>query len=820
MFVGTENNLLADATWVLTSTPPQTFVGSHDLIATSDWTPARVPGTAAEAMRSALGEVAAQSVDYDGRDWWWQATVKLGEFAVRRRLVIWGLATVGEVWIDGRLVASTDNMFRSYSVELDDLRGSVEIAMVARALPVGVLARRSRPRWKSDLVHAQELRFWRTSYLGRTIGWADRFPIVGPWRGIGLYSVRSHDVLRRSIRTRLDGDVGHLRIDVALAGDVTQVAAVVDGAVRGSLSRQENGDWLGEFRLPGVDLWWPHTHGEPRLYKVDLLVDGTATSLGHVGFRSVVANRQADGFALVMNGFPVFVRGVCWVPLDPISMRSTRQDLLAALTMLRDAGMNIVRVMGTMAYESDDFYDVCDQLGMLVWQDIMLGTLDPPDDDAFLANLKAEVGDLLDRLGGRPSLAAVSGGSETEQRPTLLGREPTSSTSKAQHETIPGVLKERGCLVPYVTSTPSGGALPTHVAQGIAHYFGVGAYLRPLTDIRTSNVRFAAECLAFSVPPERRSVDRHFGGSRVAGHHPAWKLGVPRDASTSWDFEDVRDHYVQLLLGVDAFELRRTDPDRYLDAGRAAVSIAMVEAFAQWRRPRSSCAGGIILAGRDLRPGAGWGVTDSDSLAKAPLYALRRVLAPLAVWIVDDGLDGVQVVVANDRADGFDVQLELQSWSEDGDLVDEATHTFWLAPYRVEEFAVDLLIGRFTDMSGSYGFGPRTRDVLRVALRDRGGSLLAEQVQLLDNRLRGLTRGGLEGSLVERVDGWHAVLTAHRTAQWVALASSAWTGEDGWFHMAPGTTRDVKLLPIEPRSGKGPNVSVRALNVEEFLLTP
>lgn len=277
---------------------------------------------------------------------------------------------------------------------------------------------------------------------------------------------------------------------------------------------------------------------------------------------------------------------------------------------------------------------------------------------------------------------------------------------------------------------------------------------------------------------------------------------------------------MQLLLGVEAFELRRTDPERYLDAGRAAVSIAMVEAFAQWRRPRSSCAGGIVLAGRDFRPGAGWGLIDSDGLAKAPLYALRRVLAPLAVWIVDDGLDGVQVVVANDRATGSDVQLELQSWSEDGDLVDEATHSFWLAPYRVEEFAVDRLIGRFTDMSGSYGFGPRTRDVLRVALRDRSGSLLAEQVQLLDNRLRGLARGGLEGSLVERVDGWHAVLTARRTAQWVALASSAWTGEDGWFHMAPGTTRDVRLLPIEPQRGQGPNVSVRALNVEEFLLAP
>ena len=93
----------------------------------------------------------------------------------------------------------------------------------------------------------------------------------------------------------------------------------------------------------------------------------------------------------------------------------------------------------------------------------------------------------------------------------------------------------------------------------------------------------------------------------VVVHHPRWKAGVPRDAGTGWDFDDVRDHYLRLLFGVDPAELRRCDHERYLELSRAVSGEAMAAVFGEWRRPGSPCGGGLVLWLRDLVPGAGWG---------------------------------------------------------------------------------------------------------------------------------------------------------------------------------------------------------------------
>ena len=150
-------------------------------------------------------------------------------------------------------------------------------------------------------------------------------------------------------------------------------------------------------------------------------------------------------------------------------------------------------------------------------------------------------------------------------------------------EIVPGV--------PYVVSSPSGGDLPFEPGQGVAHYFGVGASLRPVTAARLAGVRFAAECLSFAVPPEQSTVERCFGGANAAGHHPSWKAGVARDSGTSWDFEDIADDYVRRIFDVDPFHVRYTDPERYLDLGRAVVAQIMSTVVGEWRCAQSPSRG-------------------------------------------------------------------------------------------------------------------------------------------------------------------------------------------------------------------------------------
>nr|WP_241961822.1 hypothetical protein [Rhodococcus opacus] len=289
----------------------------------------------------------------------------------------------------------------------------------------------------------------------------------------------------------------------------------------------------------------PHPR-HPATYPLSIVLGEHVVDLGAVGFRTVHAAHGDGGFRLSVNGVDVYCRGAVWTPVDPVGLGG-RNQTRATLERVVEAGLNMVRVPGTAVYEDAAFWDDCAGLGVLVWQDAMLSTFDPPDDQPFLDLLTAEVVAVLRPLSGNPALTVFSGGSETEQQPAMLGLGSPHMT--AVHVVIPAVVGRTAPGVVGVssspTSPPGGDALATHVGTGIAHYFGDGGYRLPLSDVRQARVRFAAECLAFSIPPSDAAIEAEFGSLAVAGHHPRWKAAVPRDNGASWDFEDVRDHYVR-----------------------------------------------------------------------------------------------------------------------------------------------------------------------------------------------------------------------------------------------------------------------------------
>src|SRR5262249_54773567 len=149
-----------------------------------------------------------------------------------------------------------------------------------------------------------------------------------------------------------------------------------------------------------VERWWPHTHGAQPRYPVALEIDGTTIAIATVGFRTVEVDQADDGFTFVVNGTRVFVRGAVWVPPDVGSLTAGGDEVRASLERLRDTGMNMVRVAGHGVYESAPFWDLCDELGVMVWQDCMLAAFDPPDDAEFASAIDAEVTQVLTSLQG------------------------------------------------------------------------------------------------------------------------------------------------------------------------------------------------------------------------------------------------------------------------------------------------------------------------------------------------------------------------------------------------------------------------------------
>jgi beta-mannosidase len=449
----------------------------------------------------------------------------------------------------------------------------------------------------------------------------------------------------------------------------------------------------------------------------------------------------------------------------------------------------------------------------------MFAFLDPPDDAAFLAGVTEELTGVFSGLAGHPSVAVVCGGQELEEQPAMFGLSRDRWHSDLTAKVVPAAAGQLLPGVPYVTSSPSGGDLPFQVDAGVCHYTGVGVFTRPLSDLRVADPKFVSEGLAFAVPPPASTVEEVCGGARQAGHDPSWKRSVHHDTGGSWDLEDVRDHYVRLLFGEDPAMVRRTDPERALDLGRATVAHVMAEAVSEWRRPASPCAGLLLVGLRDLRPGAGWGVIDALGRPKAPWYALARACRPVAVLLTDEGLNGLDVHLVNDTAGAVSGRLVLSLYSADHRL-ETAESPVEVPPRAGTTISASSLFDAFRDVTYAYRFGPRQYELVVAELLGVDGRRLARAAYLPGGPARLVqSEIGLQAHLEPADDQvWSLCVSTRCFAQFVWVDVPGFRAADSWFHLEPGGTEVIDLYPEPSPSGppgRPPTGRVHALNAIE-----
>jgi beta-mannosidase len=579
----------------------------------------------------------------------------------------------------------------------------------------------------------------------------------------------------------------------------------------------------GTVLLADVPRWWPHTHGTPARVPVSAWVTTETGSLtiplGQVGFREIDVDHGPTGraFRLSVNGVDVFARGVNWMPLDPQRLTVDTTALRRALEQVRDAGFNMLRVPGTTAYESPAFHALCDELGILVWQDAMFANYDYPWADAQFAEAATlEIRQLCARLHRHPSTAMLCGGSEMAQQAALLGLPREQFTGTPLEARLRAAADELAPGVPVVPDSPwsAGDALPVRTDTGLSHYFGVGAYRRPLEDARHANVQFTTECLAFANVPEAVTLAAAFGSSEPAVHSPEWKAGVPRDTGASWDFDDVRDHYLGQLFEVDPVALRSDDPERYFRLSRVTTGEVIAATLGEWRRKESSCAGALMWTARDVRAGAGWGLVDHTGRPKAAWYYARRVSAPLAAWFSNEGLNGLQLHVANDRGASRRCRVEIVALRDGAVRVGQGSAEVELPPHGASVLDVESALGGFRDITWSYRFGPASQDVIHAIVRDAETlHVLADATALPLGCARPL-RGdlGMTAQVTgDAATGWFVTLAAAQFAQAVSVECPGFTPEDNYVHVVPGHGRRIRLHP-DARGVTEPRGVARALN--------
>jgi len=788
---------------------------------------ATVPGTVAESYSAFCEKNSYKFESYDDYDWWYQCRFDAKiDSSGAYQLCFDGLATIAEVWLNGRKILTSRNMFRRFRVDVTELlKQSNTLTLVFRSITNELRIKKPRPRWKTKLVSEQQLRWIRTTLLGRIPGWTPPQQPVGPWHGIRLESSPHLFVSKSAIAPSIQNDVCRLNINLQLDKcrsdvEISSLTLSILGKTLPLTVKDDTSSFVVDEVVELVDAprWNPHTEGNPTLhdYSISVISDFGALRIvsGQVGFRDIKLDRENSIVRLLVNDNPLFCRGSCWTVGDLKTLGKDLQSIRVSLELMRDAGANMIRIGGTMLYERDEFYQLCDELGIMIWQDFMFANMDYPIDDAdFAEDVTKEVEEQSERLLAYASVVVFCGNSEVEQQACMFGRTKDIWTSRLFYDVIPSVLKQAGSMVPYFPSSPCEGTLPFENATGISHYFGVGAYKRSLDDLVNSKIRFTTECLGFSNVPSDATLIARFGTSTPAPHDPAWKSGIPRDSGAGWDFEDIRDHYAATLYGIDPVELRSIDNAQYMSIAKVVPGELMLAAYNYWMHSSDECGGALSWFLKDIVPGAGWGLIDSDNLPKPVYYFLKRAWQAGGISFIDRGLSGLEIALRNPLNTAQDIEVEVRLIQSDRSEVARASTNLQLKASSAQTIALNHIFGCFHDSTYAYKFGPPQYDLVVAFARNVHFSADAFFFPT-GRRLPKLNDADVRMSLNQSHGHMQLSILSDRFLQNVEIDAGTHLLSDNFFHLPPNVEKVVHIQ-LDTNVSKPFRCVVSALNISK-----
>jgi beta-mannosidase len=579
-------------------------------------------------------------------------------------LVCGGLDTLAEVSLNGRLLGRADNQFRSWQWDATEFlaAGENELTVLFRSPLAFIRARQAeRPlRGGGDIPGGPYL---RKSPFHWGWDWGPKLPVIGIWKDIrleGFSTARLADVHVRQQHAENAVCIRVRGVAEIFAENPLQLRAVLraPGGTRLETSApvsRGSGDAVLEVENPR--LWWPNGMGPQDLYQLEVTLEADGATLDRrsfqLGLRTVELRREADAwgesFTFVVNGVPLFAKGADWIPADSFTPRVSDVHIRALLQSAADANMNMLRVWGGGTYGEDRFYDLCDRLGILVWQDFMFACGIYPDDEAFAENVRREAVDNVRRLRHRASLALWCGNNEMEQgwcewKWNDPG-DPDNRRLKAGYDRmfnhmLPAVVAGEDPDRPYWPSSASSGEPfvdPNGQRRGDMHYWGVWHGREPFTAYRAQFPRFASEFGFQSLPPYKTiqaftdPADRNLT-SYVMEHRQ--RSGPGNRAILS-----------QML---DTFRMPKDFPSlTYLSMILQAEGMRI--GVEHWRRNRSRVSGTIIWQLNDCWPAISWSSLDYFGRWKAMHYAARRFFAQVLLSVEDEG-ERRAIHVTNDLA--------------------------------------------------------------------------------------------------------------------------------------------------------------------------
>ena len=554
-----------------------------------------------------------------------------------------GLDTLAEISLNGAAVGRADNMHRIWEYDVKALlregENRIEIRFSSPTKYIREAYAENPADGSSDAMVGFPL--LRKAHCMFGWDWGPRLPDAGIWRDISLIGVdtaRIRDVL--VLQEHEEGRVT-LRVQTHVAR-VSAGGTAVSVAVTGPDGRVFTGAGEDcEIVIDAPQLWWPAGFGEQPLYTVSVGLSAGGAALDgwsrRIGLRTMTVSRRRDdwgeSFSHCVNGVDVFAMGADYIPEDNLLPRMNPARTRRLLEDARAANMNCIRVWGGGFYPDDWFYDICDELGLLVWQDFMFACAVYNLTDAFEENICAEFRDNIRRLRHHASLALWCGNNEMEQFVAVgewVGsKRQVADYIKMYEYLLPKVLKTEDPQAFYWPASPSSGGsfdAPQDPDRGDVHYWDVWHGLKPFTDYRNYLFRYVSEfgfqsfpCMetieSFTLPEDRNVF------SYVMEKHQ-------RNASANG----------RIVAYLSQMYLYPHDLDLLVYASQLLQAQAMQYGVEHWRRYRGRCMGAVIWQLNDCWPVASWASIDYYGRWKALHYYAKRFFAPVLISCHEEGV--------------------------------------------------------------------------------------------------------------------------------------------------------------------------------------
>lgn len=626
--------------------------------------PAQVPGCvhadllAAGLIPDPYRDLNELEVAWAGRADWRYDTVLEGAPGgfERTDLVFDGLDTVAQVLLDGEELGRTRNMHRSYRF---DVTGRESSALTVRFASAYTEAEAQRERLgRRPNAYPEPFNFIRKMAASFGWDWGPTLVTAGIWRPARLESWSTARLAQvRPLVTVAGGDgriEAHAALERTESGAGRELTLTVETAGRTAAQAVPAGadSAVAVLEVPAPDLWWPRGHGDQPLYDCVVILSDTETGQvldrwrRRVGFRTVQLDTTPDehgsAFTFRVNGRPIFARGVNWIPDDALPARVTPERYRHRLSQAADAGVNLVRVWGGGIYEDHAFYDACDELGLMVWQDFLFACAAYPEEQPLRGEVEAEARENVTRLSPHASLVVWNGNNEN-----LWGFRDWNWEHELAGDSwgegyylglLPRVVAELDPTRPYNAGSPWSGSWDQHPndpAHGPSHFWEAWNR-RDYTSYLDVVPRFAAE-FGWQAPPAHATLREWLGDDPLTSTSPGMLHHQKAEDGNGKLDRGLAHHF----SAPESFDLWH-----YLTQVNQARAIAT--GVAHWRSHWPVCAGTVIWQLNDCWPVTSWAAIDGMARPKPLYHELRRVYADRLLTF--QHRDGARVLAVDNQS--------------------------------------------------------------------------------------------------------------------------------------------------------------------------